>query len=102
MRLLENIPAEDQMRVPYESLCHEPDATVRTIESFLGLPHDDGILDPAPQEFHMLAGNKIRFSLRDFVIREDQAWRKGLTTAEAERVMRLAEPIASQLDYRGS
>lgn len=97
--LLRNIPASDQLHVPYESLCNEPDKTVRRIETFLGLPHDDGILEPTPQPFHMIAGNKIRFSLKDFVIREDKRWRDGLTDAEMNRIQTQSRPVASQLGY---
>ncbi|MEM9172431.1 MAG: sulfotransferase, partial [Pseudomonadota bacterium] len=99
IRLLKNIPPEDLLHVPYESLCHDPETTVRRVEAFLGLPHDENILKPDPQQTHMVAGNKIRFSLQRFVIREDTAWRKNLTDAEAQRIMAITEPVASQLGY---
>lgn len=86
-------PAYYEMR--YEDLVQKPEATLRPLMRFLGLPWDDRLLIPAPAEpdpFEAKAGDAIFTS-------SVGRWRQDLSNADTRAIAPLMAPLLVDLGY---
>jgi hypothetical protein len=91
---LRELPAERQLRVRYEDLCADVTGTLRTTFTFMGVD-PAAALEPIGQEQHML-GNQMRLSAPADV-RLDERWRAALAQADAQAIVRAAQPVFGRL-----
>jgi hypothetical protein len=93
LRQLEAIPPERQIRVRYEDLCADVDATLASLYAFCGV--DPTIqVDLQSRTFHVL-GNSMRLRAHD-EIRLDERWRE-LPPLVQREVVATAAPVVAQL-----
>jgi hypothetical protein len=91
------------LRVRYEDLVQDPQAWVRRIADFAGVPSaslpftEDGLLTLAPT--HSVAGNPVRHRTGGVEIRADDEWRTAMTGRDNAVVTALAAPLMSRLGY---
>jgi sulfotransferase family protein len=93
-RLRSLLPPSAWLRVHYEALCADPQATLDAIARFLGV-------DPAPipsdlrSTEHHIIGNSM--CLRGD-IREDRSWETALARDDPRTIARIARPASWQLE----
>gem|GEM_PF-1042038 len=64
--------------VNYEDLCSDPFSVRAAIAAFLGLSEPGAALDIDTRDYHLIAGNPMRYR-GPLTIREDTSWREGLS-----------------------
>lgn len=94
--VLRTIPANDQIRISYESICTDP-ATLRAVHGFLGLPEDDAF-NHFRSATHHVVGNGMRLD-DSSEIRLDDRWRTHLTSADLREFDRVAGKLNRSLGY---
>ena len=94
--VLRTIPASDQIRISYESICTDP-ATLRAVHGFLGLPEDDAF-NHFRSATHHVVGNGMRLD-DSSEIRLDDRWRTRLTRADLQEFDRVAGKLNRSLGY---
>jgi hypothetical protein len=97
--LLEGVARQDWLHVQYEELCRAPEATLRSIFEFIGLPNDPTVLEDRVHVAHTIAGNRIRLSNTRAAIHEDMGWHEHLGEAELRTIAAIAGPLARSLGY---
>ncbi|BCS33197.1 sulfotransferase [Luteitalea sp. TBR-22] len=95
--LLAPLPADRRLHLRYEDLCVDPLGSLGRLWSFAGLAPIAPLPEVEPASQHVL-GNRMRITAR-LELRQDEAWRNGLTTAEQERVLAITAPWAARLGY---
>lgn len=84
------------LKIPYEALCLEPEATLSTIYRFLNLPPKSRSISSRIK--HIL-GNQMRLgSLQE--IRLDEKWKKALTHNDIQIFMNLAGELNNLHGYK--
>jgi hypothetical protein len=81
-RMVRKLATNACIRVHYEDLCRDPDATLAKIYDFLGLNVDSSDLQFRSSEHHIL-GNQMRLRSTE-EIRLDEKWKSGLTEKDLE------------------
>jgi hypothetical protein len=76
-RVLAGLPASQWIHVVYEELCANPEKVLRQIYQFIGLDHDDIVLNFRARQLHIL-GNDMRLKSTS-EIRVDERWRTKLS-----------------------
>jgi hypothetical protein len=94
LRQLREVPAEQQIRILYEDLCRDPDASLRQSFRFLGVD-PDARLDQRNEVQHLL-GNQIRMN-GQHEIRLDETWRQRLSAEAQNEILRAASPTFEAL-----
>jgi hypothetical protein len=89
-------PAE-VLRLRYEELAADPQATLRRICTWLGASVDDGLSDRFRNENHGISGNPARFDRGG--IRLDEAWRTGLRSWTKQAVRAASFLLARQYGF---
>jgi hypothetical protein len=98
-QLLEGIGRSDWMHLRYEDLCRNPAKVLASVFDFMNLPDDPSILDDREHLEHSIAGNKIRFSNKQALIKEDTAWQEHFEKSDLELIARISSPLAQRLGY---
>jgi hypothetical protein len=96
-RALTRMPSGSWLRIRYETLCAEPEATLEQIFTFLALDAGEAIRDFLAKEQHIL-GNAMRLS-GSGEIRLNEKWRSELTKEDLSTFDRLAGEINRGLGY---
>jgi len=96
-------PAARSIRIRYEDAIAQPEAAVRAVTRMLGadaaaLPLVDGTTIQLPPN-HTMSGNWSRFQSGPVELREDDAWRRELSTIERARVEAVAWPLMLRYRY---
>lgn len=93
------------LRVRYETLVREPQATLETAAAFLGMSLHDGDLDflhdgsvELPSG-HIPAGNRMRLLSGTVELRVDDAWRRELDPRARKLVTRITWPLLRHYGY---
>ncbi len=86
----------DHLKVRYESLVRNPEAELRSVMAWLGLPFEPTQLDWKPDKHHRLVDNKRFRSQKDGIIMLDRRWRQFLTTSQMVRIWFRMLPIEYQ------
>jgi hypothetical protein len=87
------------LEVRYETLCTEPESTLRRIFAFMGVDATGEIcLTPRPRNHHVL-GNGMRLD-HTIDIRLDDRWRSGLAPADLAVFEAVAGALNRRLGYR--
>lgn len=91
--------------VRYEDLVTNPGGQIRRIAAMLGEPLDDlPFLDGTTVTLgpnHNVGGNPMRFTRGDITLREDSAWREGLSGTHRGLVTGLTAPLLWRYGYIG-
>jgi len=102
--LLRGVPV---MRLRYEDVVAAPEAAVRRIAAFSGLPAPGRLaflgagwaeLEPG----HSVSGNPMRFATGKIAIRPDERWRADLPAGPRREVTALTSPLLAAYGYLGS
>jgi hypothetical protein len=102
--LLRGMPV---MRLRYEDVVAAPQAALRRIAEFSGLPAqrsftflgaDWAELEPG----HSVSGNPMRFATGKIAIRRDERWRAGLPAGQRREVTALTFPLLAAYGYLGA
>lgn len=102
--LLRGVPV---MRLRYEDVVAAPEAAVRRIAAFSGLPAPGSLaflgagwaeLEPG----HSVSGNPMRFATGKIAIRPDERWRADLPAGPQREVTALTSPLLAAYGYLGS
>jgi Sulfotransferase domain len=99
------------MRLRYEDFVAEPEAAMRQVAHFAGLPAPAGFpflgadgethwarLDQA----HSVSGNPMRFTTGRITISRDERWRTGMPKARQRAVAALTFPLLARYGYLGA
>jgi hypothetical protein len=101
--LLRGVPV---MRLRYEDVVAAPEAAVRRIAAFSGLPAPGRLaylgagwaeLEPG----HSVSGNPMRFATGKIAIRPDERWRADLPAGPRREVTALTWPLLAAYGYLG-
>ncbi|MDP1559153.1 MAG: sulfotransferase [Nitrosomonas sp.] len=87
------------LRIRYEDLASDAEATGRTLCAFVGIPFESGMLDLAQAARHLVVGNNTRF-VPGKGIRLDERWRTELCGAELDFFKRNGGDMNCRLGYR--
>lgn len=90
-------PAHKWMSLRYEDLCADPDATLRRIHAFAGIPSRNSFHNFRAIDNHII-GNQMRLSSTS-EIRLDESWKKALTPEQMNLVDRLVAPLNRRYGY---
>jgi len=97
-RVASRVPASDQFALRYEDLAMEPEATLRDIGEWLGIPYEEGRVARFRQiERHGLTGNKARHERKGVTL--DAAWKRNLSAMNKTIAYCLTRPFASRYGY---
>ncbi|HEU4527396.1 MAG TPA: sulfotransferase [Actinomycetota bacterium] len=96
-RVRERFPPEAWMRLHYEDLCADPQATLDRIAGFLGVEPAPLPPDLSALEHHVI-GNSMRLKGVG-EIREDEAWKTTLTEADLRVIARATRSVSHRLGY---
>ena len=106
--LLRSVPV---MRLKYEDLVAAPEAALRRIAAFAGLPAmvDYPFVGSAGDAGHWaeldtghsVSGNPMRFTTGRIPVRRDERWRAGLPAAQRREVTALTLPLLAGYGYLG-
>jgi hypothetical protein len=102
---LPRLAGEPTFTLRYENFARDPEAALRRVAEFAGLP-----LEPADLDFleqgsvtlsasHQVAGNPLRFTAGRVPIRTDETWRTELAAADRRRVAALTAPVSLAFGY---
>lgn len=98
LQLLEGVDPKLWMQVSYEEICADVEGTMERIHEFIGVERRALTPEEERASRHTIAGNQTR--LRDLgEIREDQAWRDGLSPTDINAVLSQAGSLATRLGY---
>lgn len=89
-----HFPADRWMSLRYEDLCANPDAKLKQVYDFIGVPSSDGVRDFRSVEQHII-GNRMRLSTTS-EIRLDEKWKETLTREQRAVI----EPRVAALNRR--
>ncbi|MCA9914089.1 MAG: sulfotransferase, partial [Anaerolineae bacterium] len=79
LRLRRIFTPEQVMQIKYEDLATHPEATLRHLCDFIGIPYEEAMLRYKEHEYYGIGGNQKMLSKReDQSIRLDQGWRETL------------------------
>lgn len=90
----------------YEDFARDPEAALRAVASFAGVPlgpSDLDFLSPRSVQLttsHQVAGNPLRFTTGEVAIRQDDVWRTRLAASDRRRVGVLTAPVSLAFGYR--
>jgi hypothetical protein len=90
-------PSDRWMTLRYEDLCADPDATLRKIHGFMGIPSRNGFHNFRAVDNHII-GNQMRLSSTS-EIRLDESWKSALTREQLATVDRLVAPLNRRYGY---
>ena len=88
--MLATIPQRRRMRVRYEDLCTDVEATLEKIWQFVGLSREDGLGRSGTKELHAIPGNPAFYARRDRAVQLDEAWKRLLDTEHRAAFDRIA------------
>jgi hypothetical protein len=95
--VLRTLPSSQWVRVHYEELCRQPEATLRSLGRFLGLECDKVALDFRSRQLHVL-GNDMRLKSTS-EIRLDERWRTQLSPEDLASIDRVAGSMIRKYGY---
>jgi hypothetical protein len=102
---LPRLAGEPTFTLRYENFARDPEAALRRVADFAGLPlgpDDLGFLEKGSVTLsasHQVAGNPLRFTTGRVPIRQDDAWRTELAAADRRRVAALTAPVSLAFGY---
>lgn len=79
-----SIPKDQKLILKYEDLCLDPEAQLRRICDFVGVPFDEHTLKLSKTEKHNVGGSPHRFNKTETKVILDERWKQGLTPQEQE------------------
>jgi len=92
LAVLQVIPDVPVQVVRYEDLCADPEGTRAEIAKFCGLSGKAVPFPLASKNYHMVAGNPMRYKDK-IAIRYDNAWRKELDTKNEQQIIAIARRL---------
>jgi Sulfotransferase family len=99
------------MRMRYEDFVADPEAAIRGVAGFAGLPGDGGLpfLDTDGTSCwaelsgaHTVSGNPMRFATGKVPIRRDERWRTAMPKGQRRAVTALTLPLLASYGYVGA
>lgn len=103
LAVLQAVPGIPIQVVCYEDLCANPENTRAEIAKFCGLSGNALPFPLASKNYHMVAGNPMRYK-DSIMIRYDDDWRRELDTKTEQRIMTIArnlKPAWRDFGYMG-
>lgn len=97
--LLRRYQAIPRIRIFYETLCRDPEGTVRSLCQFMGLEWEPLMLDFRRGEQIGIGGNPMRFRPQEKEIVLDEKWRTELTQEDLAVFERIGGRVNRQLGY---
>jgi hypothetical protein len=95
--LLNTAPKSQWIRVHYEDLCRQPEATLLKLSQFLGMECDNISLDFRSSRLHVL-GNEMRLK-QTSGIRLDERWRTQLSAEDLQTLDRVLGKLNRKYGY---
>ena len=103
MRLIEemvsDIPDNFVLRLKYEALCEDPDATIRQTWRFLQLPESSTAPRRSVSDMHHISGSPSKFDLTRQSVRVDDAYTGAFDPAQLEYLRIAAQPYSLRWGY---
>ena len=103
MRLIEemvsDIPDHSVLRLKYEALCADPDATIRQTWRFLQLPESPTAPRRSVSDMHHISGSPSKFDLTRQSVRLDDAYTGAFDPAQLEYLRLAAQPYSLRWGY---
>lgn len=93
------IPASRIFKLKYETLCAEPETTLREVCSFLDVGFDSRMLLLNKSESHNIGGNPMRFRQGESQIVLDERWHDQLSLQDLAEFERIAGSWNRRLGY---
>ena len=93
------IPDEQKIKIHYEDLCRDPEATMKDACRFLDVDFQSEMLTLRKSEAHNIGGNPMRFKTGEREIKLDERWRDQLSKAELLEFDRVAGDENRRLGY---
>lgn len=102
-RVARAVPEQRLLRLRYEDLMREPEAALRRVVQWAGLPAD-GLPLTGPRQVrlataHLIAGNQNRFQAGDILLRPDEEWRAAMGQIDRKWVSLLTWPLLRRFGY---
>ena len=94
-----NIPREQRLFVRYEDLCRDPEATLKSICEFAGIPYENSLTQLSPKQRHNIGGSPHRFNQQRTDITLDERWRTNLTQKQMSFFGRFAGFLNRRFGY---
>jgi hypothetical protein len=92
-----HFPTDRWMFLRYEDLCANPDAKLKQVYDFIGVPSSDGVRDFRSVEQHII-GNRMRLSTTS-EIRLDEKWKETLTREQRAAIEPRVAPLNRRYGY---
>lgn len=83
------------LRLRYDDLAGQPEATLRQIADWTGVVHDANLSERFREVNHAIAGNPARFETRD--IRVDERWKTHLSRLTQASIRWFSAPVVRRL-----
>jgi len=103
MRLIEemvsDIPKGNVLRLKYEALCGDPEATIRRTWQFLALPESLTAPRRSVSDMHHISGSPSKFDPTRQSVRLDDAYVGAFNSAQLEYIRLAAQPYARLWGY---
>lgn len=93
------IPADQRLKIHYEELCRDPEATMKRACEFVSLEYQPEMLTLRKSEAHNIGGNPMRFKTGEQEITLDERWRDQLSKEELLEFDRIAGDENRRLGY---
>lgn len=97
--LEKHVPAEHLYRLRYEDLVAEPEATLKQICNFIGVPYESSMTDLSGGERHVVNGNRGTKKRRHGGIQADTRWRDQLKGEDLDFFNKYGDEINRKLGY---
>jgi len=96
-----SLPVEHRLSVRYETLCENPEETMRQICSFLGVTFDSGMTVLEKRNRHNVCGSEMRFEYGQTSILLDEQWRTRMSRKDHRNFLLLGGKVFNRvLGYR--
>ena len=92
-------PAKDKIAVRYEDICDDPNGTLQTISSSLGVRMPENVVAISKTGRHNIGGSPSRFDLSRLDISVDTSWKTSLSSEKLEEFERIGGKLNRKLGY---
>ncbi len=99
LQMLQGIPQDRWIHLKYEDLCHNLEESLKQLCDFIGYDFDLSMCDLSRSDHHTIGGNKIRLEAIS-KLQEDTSWKQNLSTANVQRITKIASGLSAQLGYK--
>jgi len=96
--MIENSKIQNYTLVRYEKLCEDPVAERKRIADFLKLPDPGNELNLNTRNYHIIAGNPMRYR-GEISVRFDEKWKQALSEEQIEKIRTITAKTDPQMFF---